>query len=129
MGKIAQRYGIRARKVGPETQKNLGEVGSVLYQEYRDALADEIYKRTPRPITHDLYNSVRIRFYGRSVQVGHDLQKAPHARIRRKMSGIGTYKGRSWDKTTQWDVTASKTAWPRIRVLTRGMHRRILRGD
>lgn len=129
MGKIAQRYGIRARKVTTETQKQLGQVGAILRQEYRDALADQIYKRTPRPVTHNLLNSVVIRFYGRAVQVGHNLAKAPYARHRRRMTGIGEYKGRRWDKTTNWDDTAQKTAWPRIQQITRGMHRRILKGE
>lgn len=127
--KYATRMGIRARKVGPETQKHLGQVGSTLYKEYKAALQEEIYDRTPRPVTRKLLNSVVIQFLGRAVQVSNSLAAAPYVCFRRAATGTGNYKGRTWKKDTQWDETARERAWPRIKELTRGMHRRIIGGN
>jgi hypothetical protein len=127
--KYAQRMGIRARKVGSETQKNLGACGRVLLKETRGAYIEEVEERTPRPLTHRLLRSIVLRFAGRSAIVGNDLSIAPYARSRRNATGTGHYKGRTWKKDTEWNVTGWQRAWPQLQQLSRGMHRRIIGGN
>lgn len=126
--KYATRMGIRARRVGAETQKHLGQVGKELNAGYKAAMQEEIYDRTPRPVTGKLMRSIKIEFHGRSVHVFNDLGIAPYARYRRRATGMGNYKGQTWRKDTEWDVSGWKRAWPKIKQVSKGMHRRILSG-
>ena len=88
MGKVARQFEAMSRRVQPETDRTRGDVGKILVEGLKQATEQEVYERTPVPVTGRMRRSIRARFLGaRKVGVGYDVAVAPHAPFRVRMKG------------------------------------------
>ena len=94
MGKLAEAYRARARRVPPETARARGDVGKILLQGLSEATEQQLYDRTPLPVTHKMGDSVQVRYLGsKEVAVGYDRRIAPHAPFRLAKEGTSLLGG------------------------------------
>ena len=83
MGKVAQVYQARSRRVRPECHRIRGDVGKELVGGLRDATESQLYDVTVLPVTRRMFRSIRARFMGAfDVGVGYDTGVAKYAAIR-----------------------------------------------
>ena len=127
MPSIADKYHRRAQSVGRETARLRGDVAKLLNQGLRDATQEQLYDRTPLPVTRDMMNSIRPQLRGNTVQVGYSYGRgARYAKYRLNMKGISRSGGHRLDM--QPSAFIQKNVEPQIKRATRAAQRKIIGG-
>ena len=89
MGKIADKYRARMRRVGSETNKLRGLAGHELYKGLQDATQSQLYDVTRNPVTRKMFRSIRLQMNGyQGVRVFYKASVAPYASIRLNKKGV-----------------------------------------
>lgn len=126
MGYIQTRYRRRISAVGTQTARLRGDVARVLVDELRKGTQEELYDRTPLPVTHNMMRSIRPVMQGNlGASVGYTYGPgANYAKYRVNMTGISVLGGHVLDM--RMGEYLRKNADPRIRKLARAAQKRIL---
>lgn len=130
MAKVSDKYRQRISRISAATTA-LRDVGAGMYEKgLQDATEDQLYKRTPLPVTRDMFNSIGHKFTGvNGFVVGYNLapgRKVQHVGYRLDMTGTSVYGGHN--KTMNPSRYLRVNVDPKFRILTKASHKRIL-GD
>lgn len=126
MGKVAQKYLVRAARVRTVSARARGDVAKILVEGLREATVAELYDRTPLPVTKKMLRSIKPRFLGaHEVAVGFDTGIAPHAPHRLKKTGKSKLGGH--DMTMKPGEYLDKHTRAKIRRVMKQAHTEILR--
>lgn len=127
MGKIADKYRARVRRVGSETNKLRGVAARELYRGLQDATQAQLYDRTPLPVSRNLYRSIAVEMNGyQGVRVLYRASRAKYARRRLNLHGTSKTGGHQLDMNP--GEYLNKRARPKIYSAAREAQRRII-GD
>jgi hypothetical protein len=125
MAYLRDRYSRRIAAVKGQTARLRGDVAHVLVEETQNAVDEQLYGRTPLPVTRKMYRSIRPIMQGNNaVMVRFDSSVAPYAVYRLNMHGTSVTGGHVLDMRI--GDYLRKNADPRIRRLARMAHRRML---
>lgn len=124
---LATKYQRRIARFKGETHRLRGDVAHVLVEELRNAVDEQLYERTPLPVSHEMRRAIKPIMQGNnSAAVGFDTSIAPHAPYRVNMHGTSVTGGHLLDM--RLGAALRKTADPRIRRLARMAHLRSIEG-
>ncbi|BCM88720.1 hypothetical protein IAD21_00562 [Abditibacteriota bacterium] len=124
MGKIANAYRSRARRVRAVTQSELGREASMIRAGAREAVQTQLYDRTPLKVSKRLLRSISIQFLGNRFRVGFNTSTAPHAQRRINLKGVSKTGGHLLDMDVNGYIRAN--VYPRVVASRRAMMPRIL---
>jgi len=125
--RISDKYSRRAASVGKETARLRGDVAKALNQGLKDATKEQLYDRTPLPVTHDMMKSIRPKMKGNVVEVGYFYGRgAGYAKYRLNRTGISPSGGHVLDMAPS--VYIQKNVEPKIKRLTRAAQKKIIEG-
>src|SRR4051812_4901610 len=94
---IAAKYQRRAAAVGRAGLMLQNEMRGVLKDGLVQATNEQLYQRTPLPVSHAMLRSIKTRIAGRSIEVYYDAADAPYAGPRVNMHGTSVAGGHQLD--------------------------------
>jgi hypothetical protein len=123
---ISDKYKRRITAVRGQTAALRQEVKQIMVEELLNATNEELYQRTPLPVTFAMWRSIRSVVRGQDVFALFDGRIAKHAKYRVNMHGISVLGGHVLDMRPA--LYLRQHADPRIRRAVRAAHKRMLEG-
>lgn len=97
MARLSQVYASRARRVEGVTRAMIGAEASIALRGVKEGVEQQLYDRTPLPVTGKFRRSVKLQFQGLRYVIGYDESVAPYAAIRAARTGVSVLGGHLLD--------------------------------
>lgn len=123
MGKVAGTYRRRIAKIPGETRRLKQEAKRDLVEALRDTTEEELYDRTPLPVSGRMRRSVKGRVTADGAEAYYDTRVAPHAPLRIRKKGRSKRGGH--DMEMQPGKGVDRRAGQKIRRRSQAALRRI----
>ena len=90
---LSARYRRRVNAVGPATLTHRNTLRGVFKRGLQRVTKEQLYDRTPLPVTMAMYNSIKTRQTAEGIDIYYDRGVAYHAPYRVNMTGISVTGG------------------------------------